>query len=318
MNGPLVSIIMPAYNVEKYVRETIETIFNQTYTNWELLVADDASTDGTRRILDSYTDPRIRCFHNEKNLKVLKTRNKLLPHAKGELIAFMDADDTNHPQRLEKQVARFAQKPNLGFCGTWVQAMDESGTAIRVNSKPVTNEEIKEGMKKFNPIGEATILVPKKVLDEVGYFREYFDGLPCQVYDLAYLISEKYECENIPEVLYYYRMNPNSNSKKIDPRRIVTYDLVQYLGKQRQQKGTDDIMDNRLDLLNRKMEELLQPYQNDPSLVYRYYAGSFMYSKLYDKAIQASIDAIKVSPGKVVNYRTLFYCFRKKIQTKFT
>ena len=106
MNYPLISVVMPAYNVERYIEKSINSILDQSYPNVEILVADDASTDKTKAIIDGYTDARIKRFHNESNQAYLKTCNKLMSLAKGQFLAFQDADDFSHVQRFEGSVFR--------------------------------------------------------------------------------------------------------------------------------------------------------------------------------------------------------------------
>ena len=104
MSKPLVSVLMAVYNGEKYLLEAIESILNQTYTNFEFLIINDGSTDSTEEIILSYSDQRIRYIKNEQNLKLIASLNKGLDLAKGKYIARMDADDISLPDRLEKQV----------------------------------------------------------------------------------------------------------------------------------------------------------------------------------------------------------------------
>jgi len=313
---PLVSIIMPAYNAEKYIAEAIESIIAQTYTNWELLIADDGSTDNTKDIIEAYCgkDKRIKAYHNQTNQKLLKTRNKLIAKAKGDYITFQDADDYSHTERLEKQVKCFLNDHNLGLVGTFVQIVDDKGSKIRVHKKPVEHDDILKRLQVYNAFGGATMMIGKNALNAVGgKFRPFFDGLSCQEYDLAFLISEKYKTKNIPEPLYYYRMNRKSASKIISVDRQIVYDLVKHFGWQRQNEGSDYIMREDIEGVEKIKKSLYAPYKKDSSLIFRQYASNFMYSKLRSNAIIASLKAIRKRPGLIVNYRTLFYCIRKSI-----
>lgn len=101
----LVSVIMPTYNCSRFIAESIRSVLSQTYTNWELLIVDDCSTDNTAEIVNAFTDQRIRYMQNEKNEGAALTRNKALRAAKGHYIAFLDADDLWAPEKLEKQIA---------------------------------------------------------------------------------------------------------------------------------------------------------------------------------------------------------------------
>ncbi len=120
LNSLLVSIIMPAYNSEAILPDTIEAIINQSYSNWELIIVDDCSSDKTFNILESYSaiDKRIKCFRNLVNMGSPLTRNEALKHAKGRYIAFCDADDLFMPTKLEKQLS-FMQSKKVSFTYTW-------------------------------------------------------------------------------------------------------------------------------------------------------------------------------------------------------
>ncbi|GIV33726.1 MAG: hypothetical protein KatS3mg031_1261 [Chitinophagales bacterium] len=118
-----VTVLMPVYNAEKYLHEAIDSILTQTFTDFELLIINDGSTDKSRDIITSFTDRRIRLVDNATNLRLIATLNKGLELAGGELIARMDADDICLPQRLEKQVAFMDQHPEVGLCGTFLRTI---------------------------------------------------------------------------------------------------------------------------------------------------------------------------------------------------
>lgn len=117
MDKDLVSIIMPAYKSEKYIKKTIESVLNQTYKKWELLIVDDCSKDGLKRIIDNFNDTRIRFFSNKENSGAAISRNYALREAKGKWIAFLDSDDLWLPTKLEEQL-NFMQKNNYKFSFT--------------------------------------------------------------------------------------------------------------------------------------------------------------------------------------------------------
>ena len=120
---PLVTVLMAVYNGEKYLREAIESILDQTYTNFEFLIINDGSSDRTEEIILSYNDKRIRYIKNEQNLKLIASLNKGLDLAKGEFIARMDADDISLPERLEKQINFLEKHPEIGLLGSWVRTL---------------------------------------------------------------------------------------------------------------------------------------------------------------------------------------------------
>lgn len=123
-NVSLISVILPVFNREKFVAGAIQSILDQTYHNFELIVIDDGSTDSTSRIIRGFDDSRIKIFRNGINLGVSASRNKGIKEAKGEFVAFLDSDDISAPQRLEKQLRLLQEKPEIDICGSWVQFLN--------------------------------------------------------------------------------------------------------------------------------------------------------------------------------------------------
>jgi len=119
---PKISVLMPVYNTkEEYLRESIESILNQTFTDFELVIVDDGSKNDIEKIVSSYNDSRIRFYKNEENYGVSKTRNKLMDLSTGEYIAFQDSDDISLPERLNKEVYFLEKHPTISIVGTWLK-----------------------------------------------------------------------------------------------------------------------------------------------------------------------------------------------------
>ena len=139
----LVSIVMPNYNSEKYVRATIQSVIAQTYQNWELLFVDDCSTDHSLDIVRAFGDPRIKIFENEKNSGAAVSRNYALRMAQGKWIAFLDSDDLWEPEKLEKQLAFMVEK-GYHFTYTYYRVCNngEWEDIIRVSPKKVTRRKL--------------------------------------------------------------------------------------------------------------------------------------------------------------------------------
>ena len=137
MNTPLVSIIVPTYNVEKYIEQTIECVLAQTFTNWELVITDDCSTDTTIEIIKRYiqVDKRIRLFILPQNSGAAFARNHSIEHARGRYIAFLDSDDWWYPEKLNKQM-EFVQNTNCEFCFTAFEYADKDLKVTGVSHKP--------------------------------------------------------------------------------------------------------------------------------------------------------------------------------------
>ena len=313
---PLVSIVMPAYKAEKYVQQAIDSILHQSYSNWELLICDDASTDKTYDIIKEYgnRDNRIKVFQNRQNLKLLKTRNKLLKIAKGEFIAFQDADDYSHPERIELQLKELLNNDKLGMVSCQVSYVNNKGDEIRVSSKPTTYEAILNSIYEKNVVGGSIMMIRRSALESVGgEFRPYFNALSNQDYDLSFLIAQKFECINLSLPLYYYRQHSASNSKMINVDRVLAREVVIHLARQRRERGYDDLMAGEPEKADAFFQELRFPYQKDPSLIYREYAANFMYARLHAKAVFTAWEGVVQEPFKLVNWRTLQYCIRKSL-----
>lgn len=309
----LVSIIMPVYNCEKYIDRAITSIRDQTYTHWELLVCDDASTDRTLSLVKKLADDdlQIRVFTNQENLRLLKTRNKLLDSARGDLITFQDGDDYSDPRRLELMVREFERNPRLGVLASQVAYVSDDNSILRISAKPLHYKDVLQRMYDQNVVGGSIMMIRREALNPVGgKFREYFDRLSYQDYDLSLLIAEKYEAYALPQILYYYRQHASSSSKRISADRIIAKNIVSYLAKQRRDTGQDDLMRNRPDLVDSYFEELRKPYKTDPSLVYREFASVYMYNRLFGSAIKTAWQGLLIRPTYFVNWRTLQYCVR--------
>lgn len=317
-SDPLVSILMPAFNCERFIAQAIRSVINQTYTNWELLICDDGSTDNTGQIIQSFKDRRIQYVGETSRLGAFAARNMLIKRSTGTYVAFLDADDYMDARRIALQIERFKSLPHLGMVGCQVAWVDSKGKVLRVSSKPTEYEEIMQNIYTKNVIGGAYVMIRQDALRAVGcQFREYFRKLSYQDYDLSMLIAEKYPCCNLKDVLYYYRQHASSTSKILSADRLISREVVIHLARQRQSEGADHLMQGRPDLVDAYFEKLRTPYYQDPSLVYRKFAADFLYNRLYFNAIKASWEAVLKRPFKLDNWRTLQYCMRISLTNMF-
>ena len=125
-----ITVLIALYNSEKYIKETIESLLNQTFKNFEILIINDASTDNSVNVVNSINDDRIRLIHNETNKGICLTRQKGIKEAKGKYIAILDADDLAMPNRLEKQFLFLENNPEIVLCGTNANFIDENNNKI--------------------------------------------------------------------------------------------------------------------------------------------------------------------------------------------
>ena len=166
-NQPLVSVIMPCYNMEKFIAYTIESVQRQTYPHWELLIVDDASTDRTADIIKSHQeqDDRIRFFVKPQHSGIADTRNRCLKMAKGQFLAFLDSDDLWHPEKLEQQL-QFMTERNIGFSYSSYDCVDEAGKPLGKTIKSIGDLNY-EAYLRNTIIGCSTVMVDKTIVGEV-------------------------------------------------------------------------------------------------------------------------------------------------------
>ena len=205
---PAISVVMPLYNGEKYLKEAINSILEQTYSDFELLLIDDASSDRTEEIIRSYKDDRIVYIKNEQNLGLIKTLNKGLDLAKGEFIARMDQDDISAPTRFEEQIAIFKNNPEIGVCGTWFTIIKNDLEDGKL-PHPVYDENIKIALLGYCSLGHPTVMLRKKSLGNLRYDEDF---QAAEDYEFWTRLSRVTKLHNIPKILLSYRIHSTNMS----------------------------------------------------------------------------------------------------------
>ena len=204
--GSKVSVIMAAYNCEETVRDSIDSILDQSYTNWELIICNDGSTDRTGEILAEYQKlypKKIKVLHNRKNSQLPYSLNRCLKYAKGEYIARMDADDRSYENRLEKQAAFLDAHPELEVVGTAMTVFNGENE-IGVNYPP--KEPAGTIIGPSVPFFHATIMMRKTAYDFLGGYSLKRSSIRCEDVELwLRFFGEGFHGANIQEPLYYVR-----------------------------------------------------------------------------------------------------------------
>lgn len=197
MKDDLISIIMPSYNAEKYIEASIKSVLAQTYDNWELLVVDDCSQDRTVEIVESFDDPRIRFFQNERNQGAAKARNKGLREAKGRWIAFLDCDDIWRREKLERQLA-FMKANDYAFTFTDYRIQLNGVWTPYIYTAPAVINKRK--MYNYCYFSTITVIYDRNVvgLIQVADLKKNND------YAMWLQAIEKTMCYRFPECLSYY------------------------------------------------------------------------------------------------------------------
>jgi len=200
---PVVSIIMPVYNVEKYVTEAIESILSQTYTDFELIILDDSSTDNSVEKIIKFKDPRIVVHRNIENIGLAENLNIGLRLAKGKYIARMDGDDISLPERLRIQIEYLDTHSDIDLCSC---AMEMFGTEHQVWIRDIDPEQVKITMLFFSPVLHASSIWRRESFSKSNLYYNQ-DAFPAEDYDLWSRAAFTCQLTNIPNMLYRYRIH---------------------------------------------------------------------------------------------------------------
>lgn len=220
---PLISVLMPAYNSELYIAEAIESILNQSYQNIELIIFDDGSTDGTRKVIQSFNDPRIVKMLSDQNYGVVRARNDMIDKATGEYIALMDADDIADPSRLEKQLHSLqAGECDLSGSAQWV--LDQATGKLKKSKDKFTDPDLRAllsvycGLCNSAMMGKAAIFKHFKYDTTILTSEDY--------YLWVQMAAAGYRFLNLQERLITYRRYPaQTSSVHLDKFRVTTIEV---------------------------------------------------------------------------------------------
>ncbi len=205
MNTPAISVVMPAYNAEKYLREAIESILNQTFSNFEFIIINDGSTDKTKSIILSYSDHRIIYIENSANIGISNSLNNAFTLAKGKYIARMDADDISALNRLEQQFVLMENNLEIGVSGTNIKYFSQSTEKIK--SFPLTHDEIKLRLSFGDcPIAHPTVILRRDIYHNNKFSYSSKKGVPEDIMLWYDMLQEGVRFANIDLILLNYRI----------------------------------------------------------------------------------------------------------------
>jgi len=224
---PLISVILPVYNGEAFIYQAIESVLNQTFSDFELIIINDGSTDKSAEIILSFHDERIKYIENESNLKLIQTLNKGLDFSTGKYIARMDADDVCHPQRFEKQVEFLSTHPNYILCGTWAKIINNSNEITGRIKRIDRHELLKANLLFTTPFIHPSVMFNAELLKNERYSAT---ALHCEDLELWLRLASNTNNHfaTIPEYLLSYRWHTtnisveNSEFQKNERKKIIS------------------------------------------------------------------------------------------------
>lgn len=227
-SAPIVTVLIPAFNSEGFIRNSIKSVLGQSFSNFELLIIDDGSTDETVEIVKYFNDKRIKLIQNDRNLGISETLNRGINIAGGKYIARMDADDIAMPNRLSTQIDFLEKRQDISIVGSWVKLFDKSFPFV--DRKPIGNEVLSAYLIFDTPLWHPTVMIKKQdILKYNLYYNPTYRR--AQDFELWSRADDKLKLDNIPKVLLKFRMHQKSvtqsdheESKRIT-KRILKHNL---------------------------------------------------------------------------------------------
>jgi glycosyltransferase involved in cell wall biosynthesis len=211
MSKPELSIIMPLFNSERYVGVAVESLLSQSYGDFELIIVNDCSTDGSLEVLRKYNDQRICIMHNETNQGIVFSRNKGLKAANGTFIAPFDSDDVAMPNKFNLQIGFLKKHTRLGMLGSWAKLIDENGNLLKKRWKlKAKSERIPAVMFFRNYFVQSAVIMRRDAMPKHGY-RNGYDLV--EDWMMWCEIAENHPVWNFPEYLIQYRIHKHGNSQ---------------------------------------------------------------------------------------------------------
>ena len=237
-SAPLVSVVMPIYGVERFVAEAIDSVLEQTFTDFEFIIVDDVSPDSSRSICEAYSDERIRIIVHEKNRGLAGARNTGIREARGKYIALLDSDDKWTANKLEQHVAHLNNSPKVGVSFSRSVFMNEAGDLMNTYQMPKLSGITPDHLLCRNPIGNGSApVIRREVFTDIAYEDNLYGETEDYFFDDNFRQSEDIECwiriasltdwsiEGLSEPLTVYRLNSGSLSANI-PKQLATWEAV--------------------------------------------------------------------------------------------
>lgn len=315
LKNPKVSVVMSVYNGEKYLREAVESILNQTLTDFEFIIINDGSTDNSTNIVQSYSDKRI-VFLQQENKGLAKSLNRGIIKGRGEYVARMDADDISHPERLERQIEFLENNPKHVLVGTNAIVIDENGCELFKSDLPSKDDELREAIRIDNPerfygspFFHSSVMFRKKIAIEEGIYEEkvfhYIEDILLWI-----KLSKRGYLANLSEYLLTYRLVPEGiGCVDFRDKRKVRKILSVWI-----RTGQLSVMDQlflsdlskrttkakRLSVYNFKVGQARMCAKGNNSSAFKYFLRSLLYYPFYCKGWLYLV--VSLMPYSLINY----------------
>jgi glycosyltransferase involved in cell wall biosynthesis len=292
----MVSVVTAVYNGEEFIADCIESVIAQTYSDWEYIIVDDGSTDGTERIVAGYLSDKRILYIKQENSGCSNARNRGIASAKGDYIAVLDADDLFYPQKLEKQVEYMKSAPACIALGSNADVIDAKGNIIFTSRQLQYDKQIKENLP-VSPFYNSSILFRRTIFAKYKY-EEKLKNAAEDGY-LINQIADEGEFYNLPDVLIKYRINPKSNGVRTKREGNT---ILSSFKKLKINKHLTDEEINELNKLRRKPGKRIR-LEYHSHLCYLYFAYN---DKINREKFRCLIkEAVSNCP---INIRNYYYC----------
>lgn len=252
MHKPRITVLMPVYNAERFLAEAIESVLQQTFTDFEFLIIDDCSTDNSAALIQSYSDPRIRFYQNNTNLGIKETLNKGIQLSSADWIARLDSDDVCYPNRLQQQYDFMQAHPDGAFFSCAVQVVSENRDFIRTDN--FNPEYFYYNLTFICWVYHPTVFYRKTAVEDLGGYTAAYS----EDFELFWQLTRKYRHYHLPIALLDYRVTTQSLHQVVRKKEYKTAQLQQLLRNLRYYAGDDlTVSENCLECLQHNFEPLL-------------------------------------------------------------
>lgn len=305
---PLLSVLVPAFNVEKYISVCLRSLLLQTYTDVEILVCDDASTDKTWSKMQQFEDSRLSIFRNSSNLGKNKTSAFLLSKCKGEYVTVHDADDFSSSDRFENQMNFLLENCEYVMCGTNYISFLDSGKIVARSQLATDDETIRERITKESQFHGPTVVFKRSVISQVGGLYRYFTR--AEDIDFTMRVAEKFKVCNLPYYYYFYRhqeLSLTNHVKGYDVERLAHHKLLYYLASERKLNGgVDTLMQGDIQKIDTLVKEFEKEYENDPEVALRRGVFRLIEMQMFKNAVLLACLAVR-KRFSLINSKCLLY-----------